>query len=318
MRCLVTGACGFVGGYLMRHLADSGDAVLGTLNPSLAKTADSGRFPFESRELDISDPQACAKVVAEFKPEVVFHLAGLSFVPDSETDFRKALLVNVGGAQNIYRVCHLLQAGIKVVLVSSGEVYGRVQPKDLPLTELSRVDPANNYSLTKVMSEMVAHRFDQHGFVTSVIARPFNHIGPGQDSRFAASSFALQLAKIAAGESGPTIQVGNLDAKRDFSDVRDMVRAYRLAAARGQGIYNLGSAKSYSISYLLTKLIEISGVKVKVANDPARMRPSEVPEIVSDCGKAQRELGWQTEISLEQTLTDIYAYWRERVAQPRA
>lgn len=307
MRALITGACGFVGGHLVKHLMENGDEVLGTVFPG--PNGELRRHPFTALPLDVRDAEACARIIAEYRPEVIYHLAGMAFVPESESDFGRTLLTNVGGVDNLYRVCHFLQADIRVVLVSSGEVYGKVSAECLPVNEDVPIAPANNYSLSKAMSELVAQRYARQGHVASVILRPFNHVGPGQDSRFVASNFARQLALIALGRAPARIEVGNLDARRDFSDVRDIVRAYRLAAERGSGIYNLGSGQAVAIRELLNSLLEIAGLEVQVVKDPARMRPSEVPVFYTSYTKAERELGWQPKIELRQTLEDIYRYW---------
>ena len=159
------------------------------------------------------------------------------------------------------------------------------------------------------MSEIIGGRYVQGGYVRSVIMRPFNHIGPGQNDRFVASSFAKQLAAISKGKAAPVIKVGNLDAKRDFSDVRDIVRAYRLGALRGDGIYNLGAGKSVRVHDVLDLLIEVSGAKVTIENDPARMRPAEVPEFYGIYAKAKRDFGWEPTIPLRDSLRDLYRYW---------
>ena len=312
MRAMVTGACGFVGDYLVRHLVDCDDEVFAAV---FKYQTGKRLYPIPPRPLDVCDSEACVRAISEFRPEVIYHLAGISFVPEAENDFDRALLVNVGAVNNIYRVCHLMKFETTVVLVSSGEVYGRVEPADLPLTEESPARPSNNYSLSKLMAELVAQRYDQFGNVRSVIMRPFNHIGPGQNERFVTASFAQQLARIAHGRSAPRIQVGNLDAQRDFCDVRDMVRAYRLGAEKGRGVYNLGSGKAVAISEILNLLIEISGLAVKIEQDPTRLRPSEVPSTYGSYEKAKRELGWEPQISLRQTLTDLYQYWYERMGK---
>ena len=304
MRTLITGACGFVGGYLARHLQAQGDEVLGTVYSS-----DDRVFPFKTQRVDITSPEECSKVILTYRPEVVYHLAGIAFVPEAEDNFIRAISVNVGGVNNIFRACHLLELKTTVVLISSAEVYGRIKPTDLPITEETPINPANNYSLSKRMAELVAPRYEQFGYVRSVVMRPFNHIGPGQDNRFVASSFAYQLARIAQGKQDPVIQVGNLEAKRDFLDVRDVVRAYRLAAEKGRGVYNLASGNAIPIQEILDLLIKISGLNVRVERDPARMRAAEVPEVRGSYEKAKRELGWTPQHSMAETLQQIYAYW---------
>lgn len=300
MRALVTGACGFVGRYLVEHLLSCGDEVLaGTFQSNHAL-----RVP--TVPLDVTSVASCLEVLNRFKPDVIYHLAGIAFVPEAEDNFDRALLVNVGGTNNLYRTCHLLNRGIKILYVSSAEVYGRISPAELPLRETTATRPANNYSLSKLMAEQVAARYDQFGNVHSVIARPFNHIGPGQNDRFVASSFAHQLAQIARGEAPARIRVGNLDACRDFSDVRDIVRGYRSAMERGRGIYNFGSGRAHSIRWLLDTLIEVSGLTVEIETDPERFRAAEVPELYGDISKARVELGWEPRYDLRTTLGEIY------------
>lgn len=308
MRALVTGACGFVGEYLIEHLCECGDEVIAGVFSDTKK-----RAGVETVKLDVTNLDSCAQVLGQYKPEVIYHLAGIAFVPEAEDNFNKALLVNVGGTNNIIRTCHLMQSKATVLLVSSAEVYGRISPSDLPITEKVTPRPANNYSLSKLMAEQVPGRYDQFGHVRAVIMRPFNHIGPGQKESFVASSFAKQLAEIAKGGVPARIKVGNLEARRDFSDVRDIVRAYRLAALRGSGIYNLGSGRAISIQSILNTLIEIAELKVEIEYDPARMRPAEVAEVYGDISKAKRELGWEPRLDISVTLRQIYQYWRDRV-----
>ena len=309
MRALVTGACGFVGAHLIRHLLESGDTVLGTIIGPRVETVPGCSY----RELDVRNMQHCAEAIGEFRPEAIYHLAGISFVPEAENNFDNTLSINVAGVNNIFRVAHLMQLETTVLLISSAEVYGKVTPDDLPLNEDSPVRPINNYSLSKAFAEMVATRYGAIGKVHPVIARPFNHIGAGQNNRFVASSFAYQLALIAKGKNEAVIEVGNLDARRDFSDVRDISRGYRLAATKGNGIYNFCSGRAVSIQYILDSLVEISGLKVEVRSDPERMRPADVPSIYGDYSRANAELGWIPRYDLRDTLRDVYQYWFERV-----
>ncbi|MCB0338723.1 MAG: GDP-mannose 4,6-dehydratase [Bdellovibrionales bacterium] len=308
MRCLITGASGFVGHHLIEHLKAQGDEIVACVFPHPAD-----QTSVETVELDVADGVACAKIISHYKPEVIYHLAAMAFVPEAEDSFEKTLRVNVLGTNNILRVAHLLQNNISVLLVSSAEVYGRILPKELPLTEETEVRPANNYSLSKAMAELAVARYTRAGFVRAVTVRPFNHIGPGQNQRFVASSFAHQLAMIAKKKAPPIIRVGNLEAKRDFSDVRDIVKAYRLAVTKGSGIYNLGAGKAVSVQYLLDTLIDIAKLDVRVEQDPARMRPAEVPVIYGDCSKARSELGWEATRDISETLKDVYHYWLDRI-----
>ncbi len=310
MRALITGASGFVGNHLVPHLVAAGDEVLGTGLP--VNSPAEAPPPWPTVPLDIRDASACRKVIDEFRPDVIYHLAGMAFVPDAERDFNQALLVNVAGTYNIFNSRHDLRMNCKIVFISTGEVYGRIDPSDLPVTESTPLRPANNYSLSKVMAELLSERFLRQSWVPCVMMRPFNHIGPGQRPDFAVSSFAQQLARIACGKADPVLHVGNLDAKRDFTDVRDIVRGYRLAALMGTGTYNLCSGKGVAMSEILNTLIQIAGVKVNIERDPARLRPSDVPEIYGSYARAAKELNWRPEISLQQSLQDVYASWLAR------
>lgn len=306
MRALVIGAAGFVGKYLVEHLLEQGDQVYaGTLKEPIPQ------LPDTTFSVDITDAGSTAELIQRSRPEVVYHLAGISFVPEAEQNFDKTLLVNVGGTNNVLRQAHLFSKETKVVLISSAEVYGQVQPDDLPIRETTPLRPANNYSLSKRMAELLAERYVRQGALKCAIVRPFNHIGPGQDPRFVASSFAQQLARIALGKAPAVMRVGNLEARRDFSDVRDIVRAYRLLAQGPDGVFNLGSGVPRSIQSLLDTLIRVSGVSVKVEQDPARMRGPEVPELFTSFAKAESAVGWKPSISFERSLEDIYRHWHD-------
>lgn len=310
MRALATGACGFAGSYLMRCLEEAGDSVVGTCLRLPEGESEGRRY----HALDICDEAQCRAVVAAVQPDVVYHLAAVAFVPAAEKDFQATLAANVGGTYNLLRACQDSGREVRFVFVSSSEVYGRIAPQDLPLSERQPLRPANNYSLSKAMAEMVVQRFHGQAGVHSLIARPFNHTGAGQEAQFVASSFAKQLAEIAKGLSPPVIEVGNLEAKRDFSDVRDIVRAYRLIAERGEGTYNLCSGRSAAIQSLLDALIAISGAKVAVRVAAERYRPLDVPEIYGDASRLRNELGWEARHSLEETLESLYKHWFDQIA----
>jgi GDP-4-dehydro-6-deoxy-D-mannose reductase len=309
MRALVTGACGFVGPHLVRHLHSMGDEVAGTYrNARNAK-------PANSYVLDLYDRNAVGAMVREFKPDVVYHLAGMSFVPEANSNFPKALELNVGVTEVLLSVCTEEAPAVKLVYVSSGEVYGRVADT-LPFVETMPVDPANYYSLTKAMAEMLVWNYRHK--LSSVIARPFNHIGPGQDVRFVTSTFANQLAQIAHGLQEPVIRVGNLDAERDFTDVSDVVRGYRLAALKGRGVYNFCSSTPVAIKRILHELIAAAQIKVTIQQDLERMRPSENPVVYGSFDRALQDLEWKPLVSLKESLKGVYDYWYEEVGRLKA
>lgn len=304
MRALITGASGFVGHHLIQHLLECGDEVIGTgLSDPHSLTSNSG---VQQLQLDVRDSRRVRQVVLNTAPDVIYHLAGIAFVPEAERNFELALAVNAGGTLSIVDAASALPKAVTVVLVSTGEVYGKVLPPELPLEESSITKPCNHYALTKVMAEAVPLRYVDSAHLRTVTIRPFNHIGAGQDERFVASSFARQLARIALGKADSRILVGNLEAERDFSDVRDIVRGYRLAALHGKGLYNFGSGRAVPVQYLLDTLISISGLSVTIERDPSRLRPSDMPVHYCCREKAKRELGWTPTYALEETLRWIY------------
>jgi GDP-4-dehydro-6-deoxy-D-mannose reductase len=309
MRSLVIGAGGFVGRYLVRHLIDEGDEVIGTLHGE-----NRGDLLCETVSVDVTDATRIGEILLTAKPEVVYLLAGIAFVPEAESDLEKTLRVNVAGAANVARQCRLLGSNPRLLFVSSAEVYGHVRSEELPVSEENPLRPANNYSLSKRMAELVVERYARQGGVRVAVARPFNHIGPGQDPRFVASNFALQLARVAHGLTPGVLEVGNLEAKRDFSDVRDIVRAYRILARDHEGVFNLGSGRSYSIRELLELLIEISGCQVSIRQDPSRTRGPEVAELYGSNKRVEAACGWTPGISLRQSLEDTYRFWFDTVA----
>jgi GDP-4-dehydro-6-deoxy-D-mannose reductase len=318
MKALVTGASGFVGQYLVKHLFDSGDQVFAchnigedTLKTPLLVAHPKHDFVIKNATwmpLSVTDRSSCLDVIDKVKPQVIYHLAGIAFVPEAEANFERALSINVAGTYNLYAACEQLELPVTIVLVSSAEVYGRIRPEELPVSESVQLRPANNYSLTKVMAEYVANRYSASKYIKSVIMRPFNHIGAGQNERFVAPNFARQLAEISKANKAPVLRVGNLESKRDFTDVLDIVRAYRLGALKGSGVYNLGSGNAVSIATILHTLIEVSELRVTLEPDPERMRASEVPEVRADITKAFKELGWKPEVDLRETLMKVYQH----------
>lgn len=313
MRVLVTGATGFAGRHLLQHLLDQGDEVLATaVEPSVGETLPAG---VKYKPLNIAERSECERIVGEYAPEGLVHLAGMAFVPDAERDFRKALEINVEGADNVLAACREVNPKTRVVVVSSSEVFGKLTGAELPLTEATPIAPAHNYGVTKAALELLANRYLIRKELDVVVARSFNHIGPGQRPDFVVSSFAKQLAQIDLSLTPPEIRVGNLKALRDFTDVRDIVRGYRLALTKGSGTYNLCSGRAVSIESILKTLLALTEVSVEVQEDPNRMRPSEVPEIRGSFARAEADLGWRPLIELEQSLTDVFEYWRGELSQ---
>lgn len=300
MKALVTGCNGFAGKHLLKHLLAEGDIVVGASRTQV-KSLDG----VEVHQLDLGSEASCEALLRKVNPDVIYHLAAVAFVPDAEANFLGTLEANVLGTSNLVRACKVLSAPPRFVFPSSSEVYGKVSVENLPIPESAPLKPANNYSISKAMAEMVIGRYAREGIIVPVIFRPFNHIGPGQSTNFVIPSFASQIAS-AIKKGGPgKIRVGNLEAKRDFSDVRDIVKGYRLGAIKGNGTYNLGSGKAHTIESLLKKLIELSGIKIDIEIDPTRLRGPEVLEFRADASKAKKDLGWETTISIEDSLKEI-------------
>jgi GDP-4-dehydro-6-deoxy-D-mannose reductase len=306
MRALITGASGFVGKHLTEFLQNSGDEVLGTFNEPLEP-----ELSCQKLRLDVTDHKSCKQVIADFNPDVVYHLAAITFVPEAERDLSIAINVNVGGTANIIEAIKEAKASAKLVFISSSEVYGRTanQKNGAALTENDKLSPGNHYSLSKVLAESVVEHLSERYEIRSLIFRPFNHIGWGQDARFVTSNFARQLARISKGLAEPKLHVGNLESKRDFLDVRDVVRAYRMGAqAEVGGVFNLCSERAVSISEIVQSLIEISGQEITVEQMPERMRPSEIPVFFGSSKKARDVLGWHPKIPLASTLQELYNF----------
>lgn len=314
MRALVIGAGGFVGRHLVAHLRERGDEVYCGL-----LSLDEGSDAYDLFT-DITEPESLRRAFEQSNPDTVYLLAGMAFVPEAEKDLQGAIQVNVLGVANVAKICaEVLPTEGALVFASSAEVYGAISDADLPIDESTPVKPGNNYSLSKCMGELALERYlnDSHR-VRRIVVRPFNHIGVGQDSRFVSANFARQLALIAHGLADPILKVGNLEARRDFSDVRDVVRAYRLLAERARGVFNVGSGESVSISSILDSLIKISGLTVRVDQDESRMRPSEVPEIYGSYEKIRQTCGWMPQITLLDTLGTVYQYWYDTIAAQKS
>lgn len=314
LRSLITGYSGFAGGHLADHLlAETDWEIWGSVYPP-------GHVPRESARVheliaDLRDSDVCSELVADARPDVVLHLAGQASVKDAWAEPWSTFETNVLMQINLHRAIAEHAPGARVVVIVSNEVYGAPPPERLPIDETELLAPLNPYAASKAAQDMLAEVYGhaQDGDVIRV--RPFTHIGPGQDDRFVASSFARQVAEIEAGLREPVVRVGNLEAQRDFTDVRDTVRGYRLVAERGGAseVYNLGSGRAHAVREILEHYVSSASVGVTIEPDPDRMRPSDVPKTLCDAGKAKRELGWAPEIEFERTLDDTLDWWRERV-----
>lgn len=314
MSTLVTGGSGFVGPYLIAALEGRGRAVtaLGEPPAPSVRTALPPAVSPRWRSVDLLDRAAVDALIEDLRPTELFHLAALSSVAASFEDPVPTYMTNVMGTVHLLDAIRRFAPACRVLLVSSAEVYGGLTS---PLSETSPLAPANPYAASKAGAEMAGlEHWRAHG-IPVIRARAFNHTGPGQSPRFVVSAFAKQIAQIEAGRQDPVIGVGNLTARRDFLDVRDVVEAYLALAERGAPgeAYNVCAGQAVSMQEILDRLIDQAKVGITVERDAAMMRPVDVPELVGDHAKLRRDTGWAPEIPLEQTLVDVLAYWRRQV-----
>ncbi len=292
-KLLLTGAGGFVG----QHVMAAGAA--GAF----------GRLQVEPlpRDVDIRDAQALREAIAGIRPDAVLHLAAQSFVPQSFDDPRETFEINLLGTLNLLDGLKRSGFGGRMVYASSGDIYGRVADEALPVTEDTPVAPRSPYAVSKVCAEQLCMQWHRTDGIDVVIARPFNHIGPGQNPRFVVPSIASQVAAIAAGARPTVLDVGDIDTTRDFTDVRDVVSAYAAILARGVpgSTYVVASGCERRVRELLEAMCAIAGVAPQIRQDSSRMRPSEQRRMVADASRLRRDTGWSPAISLERTLSDI-------------
>jgi GDP-4-dehydro-6-deoxy-D-mannose reductase len=258
---------------------------------------------------------ALKELFAATSPAYIFHLAAQAFVPASWKDPWETLANNIRGQLNVLLAAIAMGTWPRVLVVGSAEEYGIVAPGELPIRETNPLRPSNPYAVSKVAQDMLGYQYYASHKLPVVRVRPFNHIGPGQSPVFVTSDFAKQIAEAEAGLREPVLHVGDLTTRRDFSDVKDIVRGYHMALTQGEPgeVYNLGAGRSYSIREVLDQLMGISRVPLRLEVDTSRLRPVDIPEIVSDCSKLRARTGWRAKIPLEQSLKDILEYWRQQV-----
>ncbi|HEX9246857.1 MAG TPA: GDP-mannose 4,6-dehydratase [bacterium] len=322
-RVVVTGATGFVGGHLIEFLLKHTKAQVYAAKrrrsePSPMETRFNGRVQWV--EMDVTDAHNVLSTVRSIRPTHIFHLAAQSFVPTSWQSPSETLMINAIGTVNVLEAVKSLDLDTRIQIAGSSEEYGYVRPDELPITEQNPLRPLSPYGVSKVAADLSGQQYHRSFGLHVITTRAFNHTGPGRGEVFVESNFSRQIAAIEHGSQKPVIRVGNLDATRDFSDVRDIVRAYWLALERGTPgeVYNICSGKALRIRDLLETLLNLSVIKsIQVKPDPARMRPSDVQALRGDCTKFQRDTGWKPEVSLERTWQDLLNYWRDRVKQER-
>ncbi len=319
MKLLLTGATGFVGTHIRRYvLGKGGWQIVGTTLPQFpAEPLDPRRESIVP--LDLRDAAAVRALLEESRPEAIIHLAAQSHVPTAYRDPWGTLENNIRSQLNLLEGCVRLGLKPRVLVIGSGEEYGRAPEEALPFTERSPLRPENPYSVSKVAQDVMGYQYFISYGLPVMRVRPFNHAGPGQSERFVIAAFAAQIARIEAGKQPPVMRVGNLSPSRDFTDVRDVVRAYEGLILRGEPgeVYNVASGTPRSIQSILDGLLALTEVAISVEIDPQRYRPADVPLIYGSYAKLEAAIGWRPEIPFEQTLRDVLNEWRARVGVSR-
>ncbi|MBM4117738.1 GDP-mannose 4,6-dehydratase [bacterium] len=319
MKVLITGITGFAGSHLADYLlANEPTAEIAGLYRWRSRTENvehlAGRVALV--ECDVRDATATREAVEAFRPDCIFHLAAQSFVPSSWRAPQETLSTNLLGQLNIFEAVRKSGLACRIQVAGSSEEYGLVHPHELPITEDQPLRPLSPYAVSKVAQDALAYQYFMSYRLPIIRTRGFNHTGPRRPSVFVCSDFARQVVEIELGLRAPEIQVGNLEARRDFTDVRDTVRAYWLALSQGEPgeVYNVATGVSWAISEVLDKLVALAGVKVRIVQDPARLRPSDVPRLEGDASRLKAATGWAPAIPFETTLRDLLDYWRGRLA----
>jgi len=316
MRALITGLTGFVGSHLADYLLGLKYEVHGIKR---WRSPDDNIRHLKQRvrihDCDIIDYTAVQGVLQEVKPDRIYHLAAQSYVPTSWTAPDDTLTTNIRGNLNFLQAIKELDLVTRIQVAGSSEEYGLVLPEETPITEDNPLRPLSPYGVSKVAQDLLSYQYHQSYGIHVVRTRAFNHTGPRRGCPFVCSDFAHQVARIEKGLQDPVIMTGNLEAVRDFTDVRDMVRAYHLALEHGAPgeVYNIATGQGHTIQEVLDILLSLSKVTIQQQADPERLRPSDVPLLIGDCSKFRARTGWLPRIPLDQTLRDLLNYWRGRL-----
>ncbi len=323
MRALITGITGFAGSHLADYLlADHPDVeVFGTRRwRSRTENIEHLGDRVELVECDLNDASAVQTTLAEVRPDLIFHLAAQSFVPASWKAPAETLSTNINSQTHIFEAIRSLGLDCTIQIAGSSEEYGLVLPDEVPITEDNPLRPLSPYAVSKVGQDLLAYQYFKSYGLKTIRTRGFNHTGPRRGEVFVTSNFAKQIASIEAGLQEPVIRVGNLSAQRDFTDVRDTVRAYWIAVEKGTPgeVYNIASGKAITIRELLDRLLALSQAEVELEVDPDRLRPSDVEILLGDYSKLEADTGWKPRIPLQTTLQDTLDFWRNRVGTQQA
>lgn len=316
MHVLITGATGFVGSHLRHYFLEHTDWQLtGTAFPDQPPAPNNPRE--QCYHLDLCDRKGIETLLHDIRPDAIIHLAAQSHVPTAYKDPWETLKNNILGEVNLLESCVTLDLKPRFLAIGSGEEYGRASAEELPLREDHPLHPENPYSVSKVTQDVLGYQYFISYNIPVICVRPFNHVGPGQSTRFVLPAFAHQVAQIERGLQENILRVGNLEPARDFTDVRDVVRAYHLALLQGTPgeAYNVSSSTARTIQSLVNRLLEMARVPISLEIDPERYRPADVPIVYGSAEKLRRATGWEPQIPFEQTVRDVLEEWREKVKE---
>ncbi len=319
MRVLITGITGFAGSHLVDYLLGVRGVEIHGIQRWRSRTENVDHVvdKISMYECDMRDAHSVTNVIKEVRPDRIFHLAAQSLVPASWKSPSETIGTNVLGQLNIFEAVRRVGINPRIQIAGSSEEYGLVLEDELPVKETNPLRPLSPYAVSKVAQDVMGYQYFKSFGMEIVRTRAFNHTGPRRPPVFVCSDFARQLVQVELGLREPEIRVGNLDAKRDFTDVRDIVIGYWLALEKGESgrVYNICSGSCYKISEILDMLIEITGVDVKVTRDQMRLRPSDVPVLQGDNSLFGSLTGWEPRIDFKKTLTDLVEFWRRSLGK---
>ena len=315
-KTLITGATGFVGSHLAEYLIEKypDNELYGTyLSDDSLKNLETVKDNINLTKLDLSSEKEIFGLIEKIKPDIVYHLAAMASVADSFSSPKEPVINNISAQINVLEAIRKFNLeNSKLLVVSSAEIYGDVAKEDLPIDEQTPFRPTNPYAVSKMTQDFLGLQYFLAYKLKTVRVRPFNHIGPRQSPNFVVAAFAKKIVEIEKGKRENVLTVGNLEAKRDFTDVRDMVKAYDLAITKGEEgeAYNLGSGISYKIKDILNKMLSLSKTEIKIETDKSLFRPIDNPELICDASKFKKITEWETSVEIDKTLKDTLDYWR--------
>jgi len=318
MKALITGVTGFAGSHLAEYLLKQKNCqVFGIYRwRSRMENIEAIKDKITLLECDLRDSASTYDVIKKVKPYMIFHLAAQSYVPMSWTAPGETLTTNIMSEVNIFEAVRSLRlTDCRIHIAGSSEEYGMVFPSEIPIKEANSLRPLSPYGVSKVAQDLLGFQYYKSYGLKIIRTRAFNHTGPRRGDVFVTSNFSKQIVEIEKGKRNPVIYVGNLEAVRDFSDVRDVVRGYYLTLKDGKPgeVYNICSGKGYKIKEMLNVLLSLADCDIKTIQDPKRLRPSDVELLLGDATKIRKAVGWKCDIPFKKTMKDLLDYWRERI-----